>query len=198
MPLIETINSKSKAGAARPGRKKRIPGQHSASVHSISAQTASVKKALVRHLQELEKDGYNDNSVKIEIPRTTLTGNSGRQGIIGGAGGASGVQQRQLHHNKASSAANLIFSTPSVTGRTPAIRKLISSKKVLSNLLDEDNIGAAEIAAVTVGPSRYPGRHICSVCGYWGPITCIRCSARYCSMACEDVHRETRCLKVYA
>ncbi|KAK7205892.1 hypothetical protein BZA70DRAFT_237655 [Myxozyma melibiosi] len=87
---------------------------------------------------------------------------------------------------------------PSVSGRTPGVRKLLQSKKVLQNLVDEDEAGASEVAAVMAGASLYPARKICSVCGYWGPITCVRCRARYCSMACEDTHRETRCLKVYA
>ncbi|KAK9380446.1 SWR1 complex subunit vps71 [Kockiozyma suomiensis] len=87
---------------------------------------------------------------------------------------------------------------PSVSGRTAGVRKLLQSKKALQNLFDEDESGASEFMSVISGPSIYPSRNICSVCGYWGPITCSRCNARYCSLACEDTHRETRCLKVYA
>ncbi|KAK9325038.1 hypothetical protein V1517DRAFT_315837 [Lipomyces orientalis] len=84
------------------------------------------------------------------------------------------------------------------SGKTPAVRRILASKKNLSNLFDEDETGAGEFYSAAVEPSRYPTRHLCSVCGYWGSITCIRCGARYCSLACEDTHRETRCLKVYA
>ncbi|KAK9466263.1 hypothetical protein V1512DRAFT_264234 [Lipomyces arxii] len=83
-------------------------------------------------------------------------------------------------------------------GKTAGVRKILTSKKVLSNMFDEDDAAAREYSAAAVGPSVYPARHLCSVCGYWGFVTCIRCGARYCSLACEDTHRETRCLKVYA
>ncbi|KAJ8104162.1 hypothetical protein POJ06DRAFT_243764 [Lipomyces tetrasporus] len=84
------------------------------------------------------------------------------------------------------------------SGKTPAVRRILASKKNISNLFDEDETGTREFYSAAVEPSRYPTRHLCSVCGYWGSITCIRCGARYCSLACEDTHRETRCLKVYA
>ncbi|KAK9479489.1 hypothetical protein V1514DRAFT_328063 [Lipomyces japonicus] len=83
-------------------------------------------------------------------------------------------------------------------GKTVATRKILTSRKTLTNLFDEDEHGAAAFQSVAAQPSVYPGRHLCSVCGYWGTITCTRCSARYCSLACQDTHRETRCLKVYA
>ncbi|KAK9355989.1 hypothetical protein V1523DRAFT_403447 [Lipomyces doorenjongii] len=84
------------------------------------------------------------------------------------------------------------------SGKSPAVRRILVSKKTLSNLFDEDETGTGEFYSAAVVPSRYPTRNLCSVCGYWGSITCIRCGARYCSLACEDTHRETRCFKVYA
>ncbi|KAK9240633.1 hypothetical protein V1525DRAFT_369728 [Lipomyces kononenkoae] len=84
------------------------------------------------------------------------------------------------------------------SGKSPAVRRILVSKKTLSNLFDDDETGTSEFYSAAVERSRYPMRHLCSVCGYWGAITCIRCGARYCSLACEDTHRETRCLKVYA
>ncbi|KAK9470461.1 uncharacterized protein V1510DRAFT_370133 [Dipodascopsis tothii] len=84
------------------------------------------------------------------------------------------------------------------TKSTPAVRRILASKKALGNYFDDDEAGTKRFQAAAVQPSRYPARKLCSVCGYWGTIKCIRCGARYCSAACEDTHRETRCLKVYA
>lgn len=40
-----------------------------------------------------------------------------------------------------------------------------------------------------------PRRHFCSVCGFTGKYTCITCGSRFCSIYCQSVHKETRCMK---
>eukprot|EP00727_Mastigamoeba_balamuthi_P002534 m51a1_g12278 putative zinc finger hit domain-containing protein 1 homolog (296) ;mRNA; r:232644-233673 len=45
------------------------------------------------------------------------------------------------------------------------------------------------------GPSRFPRRHFCSVCGAKGTYACVLCHGRFCSCKCNTVHRETRCQK---
>lgn len=37
---------------------------------------------------------------------------------------------------------------------------------------------------------RYPARHFCEVCGYWGRVRCMKCGTRVCALDCLDVHRE--------
>lgn len=49
--------------------------------------------------------------------------------------------------------------------------------------------------SVTAQPSKQAGRFFCSVCGYWSKYSCTRCGLRYCSLKCQDVHKETRCIK---
>jgi len=44
-------------------------------------------------------------------------------------------------------------------------------------------------------PSSKPIRHFCAVCGFNSAYTCIVCGMRYCSLACQETHRDTRCLK---
>jgi hypothetical protein len=56
----------------------------------------------------------------------------------------------------------------------------------------EDN---ANYVTVTAEPSQLPARHFCSVCGYIGKYSCVRCGLRYCSNRCNNHHTETRCLK---
>lgn len=44
--------------------------------------------------------------------------------------------------------------------------------------------------------SALPARqNFCSVCGYIGNYSCVRCGSRFCSIKCNTNHKETRCLK---
>ena len=71
--------------------------------------------------------------------------------------------------------------------------------KTLDRILDEarytkrDGIIAYDVVAA--GPSARPQRHFCSVCGFIGSYTCSRCGSRFCSVRCNNSHKETRCLK---
>lgn len=82
-------------------------------------------------------------------------------------------------------------------GNTVNSRRILASKKSLSNHLDDDPTNATVYENGKVEGSDYPVQKLCTICGYWGKVTCIRCGARYCDMVCEATHRETRCLKVY-
>lgn len=84
------------------------------------------------------------------------------------------------------------------TGKTAAVRKIFGSRKTLANHMDDDPDAARDFSDVAAAPSVYPPVHLCSVCGYWGKVSCMQCGARYCSIACQDAHRETRCLKSYS
>ena len=58
--------------------------------------------------------------------------------------------------------------------------------------LEEPSINYLTVA---VQPSKLPARQFCSVCGYEGIYKCTRCGSRYCSVKCNNNHKETRCLK---
>jgi zinc finger HIT domain-containing protein 1 len=40
-----------------------------------------------------------------------------------------------------------------------------------------------------------PPFKLCSVCSYMGPYTCVRCGSSFCSLACNAIHKDTKCLK---
>lgn len=42
-------------------------------------------------------------------------------------------------------------------------------------------------------PSQRPRLPLCSVCGYKGKYTCLRCGLRYCDIGCQQTHDESRC-----
>jgi len=46
--------------------------------------------------------------------------------------------------------------------------------------------------------SKRERRIFCEICGYWGRIRCMKCSARICGIECKATHDESRCLKFYA
>lgn len=48
----------------------------------------------------------------------------------------------------------------------------------------------------TEDDKRYPTRHFCEVCGYWGRVRCMKCGTKVCALDCLDVHRE-ECLTRY-
>jgi zinc finger HIT domain-containing protein 1 len=42
----------------------------------------------------------------------------------------------------------------------------------------------------------YPVRKFCNVCGYWGRVKCVKCSARICGMECLAAHQD-ECVRRY-
>lgn len=69
--------------------------------------------------------------------------------------------------------------------------------KSLERILDETRFSKPPIAydIVAARPSSRPRRHFCSVCGFLGTYSCTRCGSRFCSVKCNNNHKETRCLK---
>lgn len=41
----------------------------------------------------------------------------------------------------------------------------------------------------------FPARNFCSVCGFESFYVCIQCGAKYCSLACQAIHAESRCVR---
>lgn len=50
-------------------------------------------------------------------------------------------------------------------------------------------------ASINADSSSLPPRKFCSVCGLDGIYACSRCGMRYCTIKCNNQHKETRCLK---
>lgn len=91
-----------------------------------------------------------------------------------------------------------IYSPNNAAKKSAAVKKILASKKTLQNFFDEDSQGAERFQFVASSTSAYPKRRLCTVCGYKGVCSCVRCGLRYCSRVCEEAHTETRCLKMYA
>uniref|UniRef100_A0A915IG60 HIT-type domain-containing protein n=1 Tax=Romanomermis culicivorax TaxID=13658 RepID=A0A915IG60_ROMCU len=70
-------------------------------------------------------------------------------------------------------------------------------RKTFQQILDGEakNEDTAGYLNAQAPPSLLPARHFCAVCGFLSVYTCVRCGARYCSLKCLAVHKDTRCLK---
>ena len=53
----------------------------------------------------------------------------------------------------------------------------------------------ATYMSIDAGPSVYPARRYCSICGFEAAYTCAKCGAWECSRECVTLHNETRCMK---
>eukprot|EP01031_Cornospumella_fuschlensis_P031897 gene31897-38565_t len=69
---------------------------------------------------------------------------------------------------------------------------------LLDNGISQESVSPFEVNYYTIAaqPSQVTSKHpFCSVCGYLGNYTCIRCGSRFCSVRCNNSHNETRCMK---
>ena len=80
---------------------------------------------------------------------------------------------------------------------SPGVRRLLTQRRGANTLLDEAaSLGQlASMPSFALGPSRYPCRPLCDVCGYWGQVTCMTCGEALCSRWCRQTHQDTRCEK---
>lgn len=145
-----------------------------------------------RHLDELEKDNYMPTT---ELDSTNISTLLGKKDTASSAAGKAGIAHcPQL---------TLIGSSKKRRKSNQNVRRLLFTRKNLNVLLEESKIELLPASTPTyltaqIGPSRYPPRQFCSICGYWGNYTCLRCGMRYCSLTCRGTHLETRCMKYIA
>jgi zinc finger HIT domain-containing protein 1 len=130
-------------------------------LYGRQALDSSAQQARVaRHLLELEQDNYH--AVQIEIPKPESTPTQSNE---------------------------LTLVPPKHHKLTPNVRKLLATRKTLTNLLDEAGYAADMYRDAAVKPGKYQRRSFCTVCGYWGLYRCAKCGDRYCSETCMETHR---------
>lgn len=74
----------------------------------------------------------------------------------------------------------------------------VKYRKTFQQLLEEDrqlNPDGPNYATAQAPPSKFAERHLCAVCGFPSSYTCTSCGTRFCSLKCQSVHQDTRCLK---
>ncbi|XP_057821621.1 SWR1 complex subunit 6 [Cryptomeria japonica] len=90
------------------------------------------------------------------------------------------------------------------TRQAKAVENAKKAPQTFMELLQEANLEATPphvptyLRAAVGPPSSTARRHFCSVCGYIAPYSCVQCSSRFCSVRCQRIHSDTRCLKFVA
>lgn len=80
----------------------------------------------------------------------------------------------------------------------PVVKRLMVSKKTWNNFTDE--LSKSELKLLSsnnnpfeVKPNAFKIEKLCTICGGVSYSSCIKCSARVCSIKCQNIHDETRC-----
>lgn len=186
-PSLSNQSLSSKTGSNQgPARSKRNVATTNFGIRSRQTDGATKQRAIKRRIAELERENYNEQHLRFEVPKVDYFTAPSQQGTPTAPGTTQG------HSKRRSSKMNVLKS-----GATPATRKILASRKTLANLIDDDPAGAQALSELCTGPSKYPLKHLCNICGFKGKYSCMRCGLRYCSLKCDYTHKETRCLRSY-
>jgi len=139
---------------------QKKPARGSALYGRAAVDSSAQQARIARHLTELEQDNYH--ALQIDIPKSE-----------------SSMPQRHA----------LMVASRKPHKLTPNVRKLLTTRKTFTNLLDEAGFAADVYREAAVKGGRYPSRTFCSVCGYWGRYGCMKCGDRYCGEVCAETHR---------
>lgn len=74
---------------------------------------------------------------------------------------------------------------------------LLTHTKSLEQLINESNIAKAThptYLTALAKPSIYPTILFCQICGNFAKYKCKVCFEEYCSIVCNHVHKETKCI----
>ena len=72
---------------------------------------------------------------------------------------------------------------------------LLRPKTLEEVLTEQQVVFEPNYLTAAAAPSVLPAKHLCTVCGFEGAYTCVRCGARFCSLRCLRPHEETRCIQ---
>lgn len=157
---------------------------------NLNEDLIEVRKSTKRH-QELDRENYNEQQAKIELPRSGLGVNFKR--FNSDDYPLFDLISYSNHVNKGLGAKRF------KQGQTLNTRKVLMSRKTANNYYDEDPDHSKVIRGDRLYSNKdhsqllLPGKKLCSICGSNAPNQCVRCGVRFCSVQCLAVHKETRC-----
>ncbi|KAN0066456.1 hypothetical protein ACQY0O_000550 [Thecaphora frezii] len=146
-----------------------------------------------RRLEELERTNYRDGPSGLTFPDEAGSGSS--VSLVGALAGSREGDRPEPAARASATAAN---SPASRKKASAEVKRILSTRKRFATLLEEaaETPGfhnAPNYLSAAAGPPRYPRPALCSICGYWGTVTCLRCGDKYCGLVCKGTHDETRC-----
>lgn len=135
-------------------------------------------------------------------------------GVVGGGGGDVGDhgvddgddyvppvdgEEADLGFLRAAKKTKLGGKRTSTSGKSKKHVKPLYMRKSLKSVLEVEDQDKAPfvptVDSIAFPDSALPKRKFCCVCGMLSSYTCRKCNQRYCSLNCDEAHRETRCLK---
>ncbi|KAI1722785.1 HIT zinc finger domain-containing protein [Ditylenchus destructor] len=156
------------------------------------------KRRLEKHLEILEKDNVQDD------PHANITWHKAApkfaDELLSPTGSVAKAQRKrnsidgpqQSTLNEIGSKKGKILRAKLTTTR---FRKTFDQMLEEEQKFKDQDPEAPTYSEVSAPPSAYPARKFCSVCGLFSKYTCVKCSAKFCSIPCKSVHVDTRCLK---
>lgn len=138
--------------------------------HVVDAATRAKRQR--KQLESLENDNFQDD------PHHQMNQFLSKAKLPSFGDGTEGKKRRKAKHGD-------IF-------KQKAKR---SFQALLEELAAEGKKDVPVYSTALVGPSQFPERRFCSVCGYFSKYTCVTCGTRYCSVNCLKTHKDTRCMK---
>jgi zinc finger HIT domain-containing protein 1 len=172
-----------------------------------------------RVLERLEQENYTDPTAPMRRTTSSSTSSSSQAELAtgGGSGSTSVVlaellaaaaedddgldddgaplKRKRRKKDKRALAAAAAATTATALAACPALAPTSFARAL------EDSSAAAtgwvpSWFSAAAGPAVRPRRWYCAVCGSLGVYRCRACGARFCSIKCNEVHKETRCLKL--
>jgi zinc finger HIT domain-containing protein 1 len=153
-----------------------------------------------KRLSSLEADNYNEELGQGDAAYESNSDSGGEGGTKKARKQKDGASTKR---SKVQKGANMTARDKWAARRPRSIDKIIDEFQYSKMQKSQDDTKMEFISHsdevnfvnATVNPSRFPARHFCSVCGYHGNYSCVRCGMRFCSVKCNVNHKETRCLK---
>ncbi|BGP58387.1 hypothetical protein JCM8202_001889 [Rhodotorula sphaerocarpa] len=155
---------------------RRQPTRAANPASSVIADSEYVARRVKRHLNDLERTNYTEPTTGPSAYGETAEDDAKGPTALGKDDDPSGRKRK----------------------KSMAVRSLLMYRKNFATLLNEAQLAdkpADEPTYLTAAapPSRRPPLFLCSVCGYKGKYTCIRCGLRYCDIGCRQTHDDSRC-----
>ena len=133
---------------------------------------ASRERRLERQLDSLEKDNFHDD------PHANLIFINKKMLHV------EGQEQPKLNKNRKRKFRGDHFKQ--------------RFRKTFQNLVEDEAAlerDAPNYFTCVAPPSNRPAKKLCSVCGFPSSYNCVQCGFKFCSIECQQVHKDTRCLK---
>ena len=112
-------------------------------------------------------------------------------------------QRKPVSSSSSGNLKNLTKGSSSNLSKLGAAKSASTASNLnLKSAISSDSLGYGnntdEVNYYTIAakPSAFPARQcFCSVCGFIGHYSCTRCGSKFCSIKCNESHKETRCFK---